>query len=46
MTSFTFSIEQVRSAPPEVRRWIERELTLASPQVVEFSNRPQCRSAA
>jgi hypothetical protein len=29
MTSFTFSIEQVRSAPPEVRRWIERELTAA-----------------
>jgi hypothetical protein len=29
MTSFTFSIEQVRSAPPEVRRWIEHELTAA-----------------
>jgi hypothetical protein len=29
MTSFTFSIEQVRSAPPEVRHWIERELTTA-----------------
>ena len=27
MTSFTFSIEQVTSAPPEVRRWIEREIT-------------------
>jgi hypothetical protein len=26
MTSFTFSIDQVRSAPPEVRRWIEREV--------------------
>ncbi len=26
MTSFAFSIEQVRSAPPEVRRWIEREI--------------------
>jgi hypothetical protein len=26
MTSFTFSVEQVRSAPPEVRRWIEREI--------------------
>ena len=26
MTSFTFSIEQIRSAPPEVRRWIEREI--------------------
>ena len=29
MTSFTFSVEQVRSAPPEVRRWIEREITAA-----------------
>jgi len=29
MTSFTFSIEQVRSAPPEVRRWIEHEVTAA-----------------
>src|SRR5271163_3455333 len=29
MTGFTFSIEQVRSAPPEVRRWIEREITAA-----------------
>jgi hypothetical protein len=27
MTSFTFSVDQVRSAPPEVRRWIEREVT-------------------
>jgi hypothetical protein len=27
MTNFTFSLEQVRSAPPEVRRWIEREVT-------------------
>jgi hypothetical protein len=26
MTSFTFSIEQMRAAPPEVRRWIEREI--------------------
>src|SRR5262249_34231874 len=29
MTSFTFSAEQMRSAPPEVRRWIEREVTAA-----------------
>jgi hypothetical protein len=29
MTSFTLSIEQIRSAPPEVRRWIEREITTA-----------------
>ena len=29
MTSFTFSAEQVRAAPPEVRRWIEHELSAA-----------------
>jgi hypothetical protein len=29
MTSFTFSIEQVRSAPAEVRRWIEHEVMMA-----------------
>jgi hypothetical protein len=27
MTSFTFSLEQLRSAPPEVRRWFENEIT-------------------
>jgi hypothetical protein len=26
MTGFTFSLEQLRSAPPEVRRWAEREI--------------------
>lgn len=26
MTSFTFSVEQLRAAPPEVRRWVEREI--------------------
>jgi hypothetical protein len=29
MTSFTFSLDQVKSAPPEVRRWIEHEVTAA-----------------
>jgi hypothetical protein len=29
MTSFTFSLEQLRSAPPEVRRWIENEIVAA-----------------
>ena len=29
MTSFTFSVEQVRSAPPEVRRWLEHEIAAA-----------------
>ncbi len=26
MTGFYFSLEQLRSAPPEVRRWVEREV--------------------
>jgi hypothetical protein len=29
MTSFTFSAEQVRTAPPEVRRWMESEVLRA-----------------
>ncbi len=29
MTSFMFSAEQVRSAPPEVRRWMENEIARA-----------------
>jgi len=29
MTSFTFSAEQVRSAPAEVRRWMENEIAKA-----------------
>ena len=29
MTSFTFSAEQVRSAPPEVRRWVRDEIAAA-----------------
>ena len=29
MISFTFPAEQIRSAPPEVRRWIERVLAAA-----------------
>ena len=29
MASFTFSLEQLRSAPPEVRRWIENEIVAA-----------------
>jgi hypothetical protein len=29
MTSFTFSAEQVRSAPPEVRRWMDNEIAKA-----------------
>ena len=29
MTSFTFSAEQIRSAPPEARRWMENEIAKA-----------------
>jgi hypothetical protein len=29
MTSFTFSVEQLRSAPPEVRHWIENQIAAA-----------------
>ena len=29
MTSFTFSLEQLRAAPPEVRRWVEQEIGAA-----------------
>jgi len=29
MMSFTFSLDQVKFAPPEVRRWIEREAAAA-----------------
>jgi hypothetical protein len=29
MTSLTFSLEQLRAAPPEVRRWVEHEIGAA-----------------
>jgi len=29
MTSFTFSVEQLKAAPPEVRRWVEHEIGVA-----------------
>jgi hypothetical protein len=32
MTSFTFTAEQIRSAPPEVRRWIENQIIAALAQ--------------
>jgi len=37
VTSFTFSIERIRSAPPEVRRWIESEIA----QAVAMIDRPR-----
>jgi hypothetical protein len=33
MTGFTFSLEQLRSAPPEVRRWVEREIAASLAQI-------------
>lgn len=33
MTGFTFSLEQLRSAPPEVRRWAEREIAASLAQI-------------
>ena len=29
MTSFTFSLEQLKAAPLEVRRWVEHEIGAA-----------------
>jgi hypothetical protein len=33
MTGFTFSLEQIKAAPPEVRRWIEREVAASLAQI-------------
>jgi hypothetical protein len=33
MTAFSFSLEQLRSAPPEVRRWAEREIAASLAQI-------------
>src|ERR1700756_2327983 len=46
MTSFTLSVEQVRSAPPEVRRWIEREVTAALAAVNRSEHDPSQVHAA
>lgn len=40
MTSFTFSAEQIRSAPPEVRRWIENEIANALGSLARFEHDP------
>ena len=40
MTSFTFSAEQIRSAPPEVRRWMESEIAKALGSQVHFEHDP------
>ena len=46
MTSFTLSVEQVRSAPPEVRRWIEREVAAALAAVNRSEHDPSRVHAA
>jgi hypothetical protein len=40
MTSFTFSLEQVHSAPPEVRRWIENEIAAALGSLTRTEHSP------
>lgn len=40
MTSFTFSAEQVRLAPPEVRRWMENEIAKALGSLARFEHNP------
>jgi hypothetical protein len=47
MTSFTFSLEQLKAAPPEVRRWVEHEIGTALGALNRFDHDPsQVRSAA
>lgn len=45
MTSFTFSAEQVRSAPPEVRRWMENEIAKALASQAYFEHDPAMTQA-
>jgi hypothetical protein len=47
MTSFTFSLEQLRAAPSEVRRWIEHEIGVALGVLSRLDHDPsQVHSAA
>ena len=47
MTSFTFSLEQLKAAPPEVRRWVEHEIGVALGALSRFDHDPsQTHSAA
>src|SRR6516225_1582386 len=47
MTSFTFSLEQLKAAPPEVRRWVEHEIDVALGAMSRFDHDPsQVHSAA
>ena len=38
MTSFTFSLEQLKAAPPEVRRWVEHEIGAALGALSRFDH--------
>jgi len=40
MTSFTFSLEQLKAAPPEVRRWVEHEIGAALGALSRFDHDP------
>jgi hypothetical protein len=40
MTSFTFSLEQLRAAAPEVRRWIENEIAVALGSLTQSEHGP------
>jgi hypothetical protein len=40
MTNFSFSSEQLRSAPPEVRRWAEREMAAGLAQIFGPARHP------
>jgi hypothetical protein len=46
MTSFTFSAEQVKSAPPEVRRWMENEIAKALGLQARFEHDPSKTQAS
>jgi hypothetical protein len=47
MTSFTFSLEQLRAAPAEVRRWVEHEIGAALGALGRLDHDPsQVHSAA
>jgi hypothetical protein len=47
MTSFTFSLEQLKAAPSEVRRWVEHEVGVALGALEKFDHDPtQVHAAA
>jgi hypothetical protein len=46
MTSFAFTAEQVRSAPPEVRRWLENQIVAALAEMRPPHDASQVHAAA